>query len=141
MATPTGCRGSAVGLGPPTTRGPDGRSNQDVVARAERVVQLKLTRLTPPDAEECLPCYLFRVVGQHGCDNKLTWTHAWQGCVRARRYRTGGLTAWLRSHGGYCDCEVLMNVYPNWLPEDAAEGVLEDPPPCTHGVGFPQRPW
>lgn len=32
--------------------------------------------------------------------------------------RTGGLTAYLKSRGGFCDCEVLMNVYPDREPDD-----------------------
>ena len=42
----------------------------------------------------------------------------WQGHQRRIGRRTTGLTASLRSRGGYCDCEVLMNVYPHRQPDD-----------------------
>ncbi|TAL21534.1 MAG: DUF2695 domain-containing protein, partial [Frankiales bacterium] len=35
------------------------------------------------------------------------------GQQRVRGRRAGWLTAWLKSRGGCCDCEVLLNIYPD----------------------------
>lgn len=83
----------------------------DPVQQAERVIRRLLVSAFGPRERECLPCYLQRVVAEYGCNGTLEWTHRWQEHQRARRIRTGGLTARLKSQGGFCDCEVLMNVY------------------------------
>ena len=60
-----------------------------------------------PEPEECLFCYLERSVQSYGCRGH-------QGVERwreAQPTRMSGLTTWLERHGGYCDCEVLMNVW------------------------------
>ena len=101
---------------------------KDVVTQAEKVVRRELVELVGPRQAECLACFLLRVIPAFGCDNRLTWTHRWQGAMRSRRIRTSGLTAYVKSRGGYCDCEVLLNVYDDRLPEDD-----EPNPACTHG--------
>lgn len=58
---------------------------------------------------ECLPCYLNRMLRASGCDNHLHWAGTW-----GRVNRLPGLLRWLRANGGYCDCEVLFNVYREW---------------------------
>lgn len=70
-----------------------------------------------PRPEDCLPCYLHRALRYTLCNGRLTLTHEWQGHQRVRGRRTGGLTAWLKSRGGCCDCEVLTNVYPDREPD------------------------
>ncbi len=87
------------------------RTVPDPVEQAERVVRKRLVEVAGPRGAECLPCYLQRVVSTYGCHGTLQWTHRWQGHQRTRRVRTGGLTQGLRDRGGFCDCEVLMNVY------------------------------
>ena len=60
-----------------------------------------------PRQGECLFCYLERSVGAYGCRGH-------QGVVKWRDAQPApmpGLTTWLERHGGYCDCEVLMNVW------------------------------
>ena len=98
----------------------------DVVQRAERELRKALVELVGPRRRECLSCFLTRVVDAHGCDGTLAWTHRWQGYQRMLRIRTGGLTRYLKNNGGFCDCEALMNVYPNRHPEQDAEGG------CSH---------
>jgi hypothetical protein len=99
-----------------------------VIAAAEehlRACQLADQRPRPDD---CLPCYLHRALRGTGCDGKLSLTHEWQGHQRVRRRRTGGLTAYLKSRGGFCDCEVLMNVYPDREPDvDPGRGRCSHP--------------
>jgi hypothetical protein len=89
-----------------------------VIAAAEEHVRACLRIALLPRPTDCLACYLHRALRRGGCDGKLTLTHEWQGHQRAMRRRTGGLTAFLKSRGGYCDCEVLMNVYPDREPDD-----------------------
>lgn len=69
--------------------------------------------LSAPGEHECLPCYLNRMVSAHGCDNHLRWAEVWR-----HRNNAAGLQRWLHSRGGYCDCEVLFNVYPEIWPEE-----------------------
>lgn len=88
-----------------------------------------LKRVTPggaatdapePDANECLRCYVDRMVGAHGCDTTLRFTQKWlsaSSVVNPRR-----LLRWFESSGGYCDCEVLMNVLPDHWPLPQAAG-------------------
>jgi hypothetical protein len=89
-----------------------------VIAAAEEHVKECLRAALLPRPNDCLACYLHRGLSRHGCDGKLTLTHEWQGHQRRMRRRTGGLTAFLKSRGGFCDCEVLMNVYPDRVPDD-----------------------
>jgi hypothetical protein len=42
------------------------------------------------------------------CDNKLSF--ATELLVDMRRFDVDASLDWLENHGGYCDCEVLMNV-------------------------------
>lgn len=60
-----------------------------------------------PGAEECLLCYLERVLSAAGCDGSLRWTRRWR---KARAPHLTGLERTLRSRGGFCDCEVVVNV-------------------------------
>lgn len=82
-----------------------------------------------PRPYDCLACYLHRALRRRECNGKLTITHEWQGHQRMLRRRTGGLTAFLKSRGGYCDCEVLMNVYPDREPDDNPQSGR-----CPHPV-------
>ena len=44
---------------------------------------------------------------RHGCDNTLLFTKLW---LARRGHDVSTVVAWLQRHGGYCDCEVLLNV-------------------------------
>lgn len=79
-----------------------------IVTEAERYVARTARRLTAPHNRECLACYLCRTLPQLGCDGQLRLIHRWQ---RAQRQSTRGLTHYLRSYGGFCDCEVVLNVF------------------------------
>jgi hypothetical protein len=74
--------------------------------------------LTAPGERECLPCYLNRMLATVRCNNELRWAEIW-----GRQNNARGLRRWLQSNGGYCDCEVLFNVYPDVLPEDDNEAL------------------
>jgi hypothetical protein len=57
---------------------------------------------------ECLFCYLLRTLDAFGCDTTLRWAERWRDQQPATY---GWLMPWLRSGGGYCDCEVIFNVF------------------------------
>jgi hypothetical protein len=46
---------------------------------------------------------------QRACDNTLKKTMMW---LVVHGYDVSSVTKWLKGHGGYCDCEVLLNVEP-----------------------------
>jgi hypothetical protein len=54
--------------------------------------------------------YLYQhLEGLEDCDNKLTHTIGW---LKRNGFDVEFCQMWLESYGGYCDCEVLLNVIP-----------------------------
>ena len=95
-----------------------------------------------PGPGECLFCYLWRMVEIHGCDG-LFWAKRYQELCAPR---DKSLVRLLEAHGGYCDCEVAMNVvvphYLAWgrvpdgeVDEEGWAGEEPDKPNCP---GVPQ---
>ena len=111
--------------------------NIDVDQRAESLVGELSEALTAPGDRECLTCYLTRMVSEFGCDNHLRWAEHWRD---RNAPRASALADRLAGHGGFCDCEVLMNVYPHLLAEDEDAPAL----PCLgvsrRGSTKPCRP-
>jgi Protein of unknown function (DUF2695) len=63
-----------------------------------------------PEPEECLRCYLTRMVTAHDCDNTRKWTINWRDLHAPADRR---LLRRIEDRGGICcDCEVLFNVWP-----------------------------
>ncbi len=94
------------------------------------------TTLLPSTACDCLLCYLELAVSIEGCDNTLRLTALWCALdpVELR-----GIPDWLRRRGGYCDCEVLSNVFgwerargepPSLRCDVVLEGDDGDPDDC-----------
>lgn len=46
-----------------------------------------------------------------GCDHTLRFTKAW---IAEHKQPETQILAWLREHGGFCDCEVLSNSADHW---------------------------
>jgi uncharacterized protein DUF2695 len=92
----------------------------DALTSAEALVGDLNEKLTAPGERECLPCYLGRMVTEFGCDHRLRWSEHWRD---HNAPRASALAERLMDRGGFCDCEVLFNVYPEYLPEDAGELV------------------
>ena len=66
-------------------------------------------RWTGARPDECLYCYLGRVLGEFGCHGAHEWTKRW---CDAQSMATGWVLRWGRRNGGCCcDCEVVMNVF------------------------------
>ncbi len=81
-----------------------------------------------PNADECVLCYLARMLQSHGCDTTLRWARRWRD---ARLPRATGLERRFEARGGYCDCEVVMNAWTLQAAADApdvADGVWRFPP-------------
>lgn len=51
-------------------------------------------------------------VTEHGCDNSHLQTRRW---LSENRHPVDEVVEWLRRHGGYCDCEVIMNAAEFWM--------------------------
>ena len=107
------CRWSVVGQLQPIEEERVDDVDAVVIAAAEAHVRACLQGTMLPRPDDCLACYLRCALRGRPCAGKLSLTHEWQGHQRVRRRRTGGLTAYLKSRGGFCDCEVLTNVYPD----------------------------
>jgi Protein of unknown function (DUF2695) len=95
----------------------------DNVASAIEAELVELSGLlTEPGEHECLRCYLLRMIYEFGCDGTHRWTIRWRD-LRAPGARD--LVRRLQRLGGCCcDCEVLLNVYPDYPQADA-------PLPCS----------
>jgi hypothetical protein len=71
---------------------------------------------TEPWESECLPCYIIRMLGEFGCDNTLRWAARWRDL---RAPDAPDLEDELADQGGYCDCEVALNVHPEQMLRDS----------------------
>jgi hypothetical protein len=98
----------------------------DMSATVETELAQLAERLTAPGESECLRCFLLRMVTEFGCDGTYRWTIRWRD-VRAAQ--PGGLLRQFELRGGCCDCEILLNVFPDYPPAIA-------PLPCA-GVTRP----
>ena len=83
-------------------------------------------RLTAPGRAECLRCFLLRMITEFGCDGTFRWTIRWRDVCAGQ---PGKLLDQLAGRGGYCDCEVLVNVYPDYPPVDVALSCAGVPKP------------
>lgn len=101
-------------------------SADDVSREVESEIADLADRLTAPGQAECLRCFLVRMIGEFGCDGTFRWTIRWRD-VRAER--RGKLLDQLADRGAFCDCEVLITVYPDYPP-------VRVPLPCA-GVPKP----
>lgn len=93
---------------------------------------LKVVKRLLPARYECLACYLNRML-EHGC-NGLKW------CTTYRDLRAPRATAMERKFpelGGYCDCEVMANVFrinDELWPHATDENADDTPVPQCHAV-------
>jgi hypothetical protein len=109
----------------------------DPTTTAKTVVDQCNEALTAPRDRECLTCYVHRMVKEFGCNHELRWTMHWRdrNAPKAQALRRP-----LMDRGGFCDCEVLHNVFPWTLREDPGAPL----PPCgrvgRRGSTYPCRP-
>lgn len=95
-----------------------------------------------PRPGECVACFLDRMISAYGCSDQLTWVCLWRD---RRAPRATALERRLQTRGGFCDCEVLANVFVR--PATVVAGVSgvdidpeADPPPCLGARKGSTRP-
>jgi Protein of unknown function (DUF2695) len=89
---------------------------EDIAREVEAEVAWLSRRLTEPHEHECLRCFLLRMINEFGCDGTHRWARHWRA---ERAPRATRLLRRLAQLGGCCDCEVLLNVFPDY-PETGA---------------------
>lgn len=67
-------------------------------------------RFLRPASRECLVCFLERCLGLEECTGTLAFTDEW---LLSQVLPARWLPDWLASRGGFCDCEVLLNAFPD----------------------------
>jgi Protein of unknown function (DUF2695) len=92
--------------------------------------------LTEPGNRKCLRCYILLMLDQFGCDNTLRRAEHWRDL---RAPRAIALARSLSRRGGFCDCEVILNVYRNHpaseqLPPYAGVSRRGSTRPCALGT-------
>ncbi|NVM96497.1 DUF2695 domain-containing protein [Arthrobacter sp. AETb3-4] len=95
--------------------------------------------MTMPRPRECLACYVLRML-EFGCHGR-----HWMGRYRAMRApRATALERRMAQKGGYCDCEMLMNVvFPNpryFRVDEDGDIVIDPKPPCLGVRGGSTQP-
>jgi len=63
---------------------------------------------TVPLPDECLACYVWRVLGDLGCNASLRWVPRWRDAMAPR---ATALERKLARRGGFCDCQLFLNVW------------------------------
>lgn len=105
-----------------------------VVRDAEEYLQQVAGEVMAPHPQECVLCYVARMVEEHDCDSTLRWT------ARFRELRSplaSGLEERMRSVGGCCDCQIFAHGFGlsrEHLVRDLDSDELEAParlPSCT----------
>lgn len=98
--------------------------NEDAGVIAEQHVRAVSEQLTRPARPECLLCYLNRLVQEFGCDGTLRWSKRWADSQPGgKRFSPKRL----ERGGGFCDCEVIMNVFRAEIP-----ALIDVSAPCGH---------
>ena len=69
---------------------------------------IRLPGSLSPERNECLPCFLARVLARVGCAGTFEWTKEWRA---VRSPRATSLEDRLSSLGAECDCLVLAHLY------------------------------
>jgi hypothetical protein len=82
---------------------------KDAYLREEQASSAALMPLDRPQLEALLD-HVEAAVEADGCDHSRRATDAW---ATAHRVELAGLHVALEEYGGYCDCEVVMNVHPD----------------------------
>ncbi|MFG6489487.1 DUF2695 domain-containing protein [Roseateles sp. BYS78W] len=82
--------------------------------KAWKLQQKQLARDAFPIADALLESLFDAVdacVEEAGCDHTLRFTTVW---LSDQQQPEDKVIAWLREHGGFCDCEVLANAADHW---------------------------
>ena len=112
-------------------------TDKTIDQEAELILATAADDLTRPREDECLYCYVARMLDEHGCDNTLRFVRSF----RDQRARSAtGLEQYLEAMGGYCDCEIFLNgmtiarSVPPGHDAETDDSVLPDVLPDCSGV-------
>ena len=111
--------------------------DNEPVAAAERYVTALREELTEPRDRECLACYISRMLEEFGCDNQLRWVRRWRDACAPR---ATALERRMEESGGFCDCEVAYNVYPERMPDEDGADLPRCKGVSRRGSTAPCRP-
>ncbi len=97
-----------------------------IIDEAEDFLRHRAAELTQPRSEECLCCYVARLLVEFPCDGSVRHALHYRDVVAPR---ATGLAKRLGSVGGYCDCEIFMNGYE--LRGADVDAAFEVRSPCS----------
>jgi hypothetical protein len=80
---------------------------------AERFLASLTAEAGGPEPHECLRCFVRRMVSRNGCDGRLRFVRSWH---EANPSASPQLVNDLEKRNGYCDCEVVLNVFRDEIP-------------------------
>jgi hypothetical protein len=105
--------------------------------QAELILATAAGELTSVRADECLYCYVARMLDEHGCDNTLRFARFYRD---QRAPAATRLEEVLEEMGGFCDCEIYANgitIARALRPRDDETGEWLEPEtmPDCRGVG------
>ncbi|WP_206445933.1 DUF2695 domain-containing protein [Agrococcus sp. KRD186] len=129
--------------------------DEPITAEAEGYVRELAELWLAPHEQECLACYLDRVVAVFGCQGDLRFAGRFRDLTAPR---ATALERRLSDSGGCCDCEVLTNAMQpawhlwrprHWVLVDGLKSQVDaeppkEMPPCTgvrRGSTQPCRNW
>lgn len=81
---------------------------RDAYKNAERVARTALLTIDQDQLEQLLD-YVDERLGEQPCDHTARHAHRW---AQSHRIEWETLAEGLQEFGGYCDCEIVMNVEP-----------------------------
>ncbi len=96
-----------------------------IIDESEDFLRRRAAELTRPREDECLCCYVARLLVEFPCDGSVRHALHYRDVVAPR---ATDLAKRLSRMGGYCDCEVLMNGYQ--LRDTDEDTASDDLPPC-----------
>jgi uncharacterized protein DUF2695 len=107
-----------------------------VVDDVDQHLSLLAETLTAVHKNECLYCYLVRMLDAFGCPSgSHRWTEHWIG---AQPRRADWVLGWAQRSGGCCcDCEVVMNVFRRDVRTERRHLVLRCAASCAPGEALP----
>lgn len=79
-----------------------------VVRDAEEYLQRVVGEVLAPHPQECVLCYVARMLDERGCDVSLRWVGRFR---ELRSPLATGLEERMRAVGGSCDCEIFAHGY------------------------------
>lgn len=75
---------------------------------AEQLVRELAQALTTPRPQECLACFVARMLEEFACDGTLRFARRFRDLAAPR---ATALERRLQDRGGFCDCEIFGNAY------------------------------